>query len=74
MTQPMTQPMTAPIQDNASSQRNEAIDADRELLQQTLAHRFRHTLHTGQVSPLLHLMLRYRQAHRQEVRPCTTQS
>ena len=44
----------------------EAPDRPNEALQQALAHRFRHTLRTGQVSPLLHLVLRYRQ----EVRPC----
>lgn len=42
--------------------------APRDPLQQTLEHRFRHTLRTGQVSPLLHLVLRYRQ----EVPPCRT--
>jgi len=41
-------------------------DRPHEALQQEVAHRFRHTLRTGQVSPLLHLVLRYRQ----EVRPC----
>jgi hypothetical protein len=45
---------------------NETHDRPHESLQQELEHRFRHTLHTGQVSPLLHLVLRYRQ----EVQPC----
>ena len=44
----------------------EAPDRPNEALQQELEHRFRHTLRSGQVSPLLHLVLRYRQ----EVRPC----
>lgn len=47
-----------------------AVDAVRDPMQQALTRRFRHTLHTGQVSPLLHLVLRYRQ----EVRPCPAQS
>lgn len=42
-------------------------EAARAQLQQDLAHRFRHTLRTGQASPLLHLVLRYKQ----EVQPCT---
>lgn len=60
----MTQPTS---HGGASTQDGDIADADRELLQQALERRFRHTLHTGQLSPLLHLMLRYRQ----EVRPCT---
>lgn len=40
---------------------------DRGALQATLEHRFRHTLRSGQVSPLLHLILRYRQ----ETSTCT---
>jgi hypothetical protein len=63
----MTQPTP---HGSACAQDGDIADADRELLQQTLARRFRHTLHTGQVSPLLHLMLRYRL----EVRPCTAPS
>ncbi|MBI5924310.1 MAG: hypothetical protein HY836_01810 [Aquabacterium sp.] len=34
---------------------------ERGALQPLLEHRFRHTLRSGQVSPLLHLILRYRQ-------------
>ena len=49
---------------------DDLADTAKDPLQQTLAHRFRHTLYTGQVSPLLHLVLRYRQ----EVRPCQTPS
>ena len=45
---------------------NEAHDRPHEALQQEVEHRFRHTFRCGQVSPLLHLVLRYRQ----EVRPC----
>lgn len=41
--------------------------ADRGALQAMLEHRFRHTLRSGQVSPLLHLILRYRQ----EASACT---
>ncbi|TAK98539.1 MAG: hypothetical protein EPO09_02280 [Aquabacterium sp.] len=41
--------------------------ADRGVLQAMLEHRFRHTLRSGQVSPLLHLILRYRQ----EASACT---
>lgn len=44
-----------------------ADDQDRDALQTQLEHRFRHTLRSGQVSPLLHLILRYRQ----EAAPCT---
>lgn len=33
----------------------------REPLLQALEHRFRHTLRSGQVSPLLHLVWRYQQ-------------
>lgn len=42
-------------------------EAARAQLQAELAHRFRHTMRTGQVSPLLHLVLRYKQ----EAAPCT---
>jgi hypothetical protein len=38
----------------------DTLDAlQRERVQRELEHRFRHTLRTGQVSPLLHLMLRH---------------
>lgn len=39
---------------------------DRESMQIELEHRFRHTLRTGQVSPLLNLMLQYKM----QVAPC----
>jgi len=52
---------------NAPTATTEA-ETPRDPIQQALEHRFRHTLRTGQVSPLLHLVLRYRQ----EVPPCRT--
>jgi len=48
----------------------EQNDTARDALQQVLEYRFRHALRTGQVNPLLHLMLRYKQ----EVKPCQTQN
>lgn len=44
-----------------------SCEQDKGALQLALEHRFRHTLRSGQVSPLLHLVLR----HKQEVSTCT---
>lgn len=35
-------------------------DHDRERLRRQLDHRFRHSLRSGQLSPLLHLVMRYK--------------
>jgi hypothetical protein len=59
----MTHPLDNKANDTAPP---DAHDRPNESLQQELAHRFRHTLHGGHVSPLLHLVLR----HKQEAHPC----
>lgn len=53
--------MTIKPVDNAPSQPVPADQDDaKELARRALEHRFRHSLRSGQLSPLLHLMVRYK--------------
>lgn len=38
----------------------QSLDDRREQVRRELEHRFRHTLRSGQLSPLLHLVMRYK--------------
>lgn len=57
---PSTTLTPAPAAPDAEPLSHDLHEQERDVLRQQLEHRFRHSLRSGQLSPLLHLVMRYK--------------